>query len=672
MPSDLMDAAHAQVRADLARVREAVDARTGGEALRPARAALRHARALLATLGCDGSALVLEEVLALMRAIARGEAPARSETEGLVRGAIERWIGAGPEVHAPAADRPARVLALLDDLRSVRGAPLYSTSPLLALPAAPAVAPAAGAPQGLAALARRRRAEYQRGLVEWLRASAPEQGARRMARAASDLAERIAGTAGARLWSVSAALLEALVEGRVERGPALRRLLANLDAELRRLAEEGGAAARADPPPGLLRALAHRLALARGEAESVPAPEDAGPMLVEIRAAVAASRRGVDGALATGEPEDPLPAVRTALGQADDAFALLAWRRPRAIVRAAAAAVDEVPAEGGERRPALDALSRALMQLEPWIDASAAPAADGDPGADDVDAAFAEGAAESLRHVRTLLRTLRHTPWRAALLDEVEREVHAVALAARAVRREDCAELASALARLVASEGERDQPVRPRFFELMDVTGARLEETLARIGEGLREPLPSGLYGSAAAPMPELGAIRAAVADAGGSLRVDDAASGELHIRLELPAGSRVARVAVLRAGNARYAVPLAAVDEVLDAADAEIAGAGSRAGHVERHGRDYRLRPLPESGPDAATVVLVHDRGGLCALLVDAVEGPHEVLLSPPPESAPGVEGHAHLSDGVVPLLDPAVLAGEPRWQPARHWRPQ
>jgi chemosensory pili system protein ChpA (sensor histidine kinase/response regulator) len=153
-------------------------------------------------------------------------------------------------------DVPLALLPLLNDLRAVRGSALLSEGTLLLLnlrsdePARPAGEE--GTRQPAAELARHLRQRFQLALLGWIRNEHVEQNLAALA----DIAEQFESSATTQplfqLWWVVGSVLEALQQGGIDGNVSVKRLLGQVDRELRRLQEQGEPRYAESPPIQLL------------------------------------------------------------------------------------------------------------------------------------------------------------------------------------------------------------------------------------------------------------------------------------------------------------------------------------------------------------------------------------------------------------------------------------
>ncbi|MCB1738491.1 MAG: Hpt domain-containing protein, partial [Gammaproteobacteria bacterium] len=186
------------------------------------------------------------EMEATATALAEGRIKDRDEAhEGLMRAILQipdylEWLQSGKP------DRPQVLQPLIDDLRRARGE-------VVAAPALQAVAtPEAKPDQEVRTLAGRVRPLYQSGLVHLLRDKPDADGTRRMLQALDMLARTCRLTQANRLWVLAGGHLESATHAGATLELTDKRLLGQIDREMKRLAEEGEHALEYSPNLGLL------------------------------------------------------------------------------------------------------------------------------------------------------------------------------------------------------------------------------------------------------------------------------------------------------------------------------------------------------------------------------------------------------------------------------------
>lgn len=161
-----------------------------------------------------------------------------------------------------------------------------------------------------------------------------------------------------------------------------------------------------------------------------------------------------------------------------------------------------------------------------------------------------------------------------------------------------------------------------------------------------------------------LDAVAAAVARVGGEVTIDSALGRGTRIELQVPMARRGEQVMVVKVGEARMAVPSAAVRAVSELTPGVVVERDERC-LARRDGRLVPFLPLARHFGEAAaqTQLLLEGSaaGQTVAVAVDAVLGEEEVLVRPVPRVVAGdslLEGVALLASGhPVGVLSPAAL---------------
>jgi len=225
---------------------------------------LHQAHGALKLTEVEGGALLAEEMELVARALLKDPTNARRRSEGLdaltramvqLPAYMERVISGG-------ADIPLVLLPLLNDLRAARGQPLLSENTLLLLnlPADRGVLSVRGRdrPEGaetLSQMARRLRARYQSALLGWIRGDRPDSSLATMADVMDTLEKAATQDRSYQLWWVASGVIEALRQGGLDSSAAVKRLLGQVDLQIRRLVDEGERVLEADPPFELINSL---------------------------------------------------------------------------------------------------------------------------------------------------------------------------------------------------------------------------------------------------------------------------------------------------------------------------------------------------------------------------------------------------------------------------------
>ena len=242
--------------------------------------ALHSVHGVLEMLEYYGACLLLEEMESLCRVMQRSDGGDANEEmcELLLRGILQlgeylNYLRAGHQ------DTPTIFMPLLNDLRCVRGEPLLSENALFAPDLDVDVAlpdRAHGLDEAqLREIARRLRAYYQKGLLDWYQGTVDETGLSLMQAVVARCEKLCAGTPGVRLWWIAAGVIEALRDGGLDASVSVRRLLGLLDQQLKAVSRDGTAALTRPAPADLVKNLLYYLA--RSTSSS--------PRVLEIRAA---------------------------------------------------------------------------------------------------------------------------------------------------------------------------------------------------------------------------------------------------------------------------------------------------------------------------------------------------------------------------------------------------
>jgi chemosensory pili system protein ChpA (sensor histidine kinase/response regulator) len=210
-----------------------------------------------------GASLLADEMEQLAVYLYRHAAGATLQAEGL--DALSRAIVQLPaymeRVVSGARDIPLVLLPLLNDLRAARGSPLLSENTLLLLnlPSDRHLLASGARPQAsgedIVKLARRLRPRYQAALLAWIRGERPDSSLAVIADVAASLERASAESSVFQLWWVLGGVIEALRQGGLSVSASVKRLLGQVDRQIRRLIDEGEAGVAAAPPVELLNSL---------------------------------------------------------------------------------------------------------------------------------------------------------------------------------------------------------------------------------------------------------------------------------------------------------------------------------------------------------------------------------------------------------------------------------
>ncbi len=231
-------------------------------------AELHRVQGVLRVLEIYGAALLAEEMEQVTRYLIETAADRRNHAESL--DALLRAMVQLPSyldrVLAGGRDLALVLLPLLNDLRAVRGSPLLSEGTLLLLNLKSEQSPvAARLPPGEPELtvlqwARRLRAQFQLGLVGWIRGERVADNLAALAQVAARMEQVATDQPVFQLWWVTGAVIEALRDDGLEGSVSIKRLLGLADRELKRLYEQGEPRYCQTPPVELLNNLLYYVA----------------------------------------------------------------------------------------------------------------------------------------------------------------------------------------------------------------------------------------------------------------------------------------------------------------------------------------------------------------------------------------------------------------------------
>src|SRR5687768_10831939 len=250
---------------------EYVDRRAGPDALLRTAEHLHAARGALKIVEIHGAALLAEEMEQTCRRLAEAKDEQKSEQgiEALTRAMVqlpaylERLLSGGKDV-------ALALLPLLNDLRQARDKPSLSEGTLVLLNAGPferqlsARAAPAGADvgRGFDKVAQRFRPAFQAALLGWIKGAEPARYLDELIRVCTSL-ERAAGSEPVKqLWNVMAAVSTAIRGGGLEASVTLKRLIGQVDRQLKRLIDGGETALVNAPPVELVNSLLYYVARA--------------------------------------------------------------------------------------------------------------------------------------------------------------------------------------------------------------------------------------------------------------------------------------------------------------------------------------------------------------------------------------------------------------------------
>jgi chemosensory pili system protein ChpA (sensor histidine kinase/response regulator) len=250
------------------------------QALERAASLLHTARGVLRMTETHGASLLAEEMeqtCAHLARLKRQDAGAEEPLEALMRAAVqlpayvERVLNGGRDI-------PLVLLPLLNDLRAARGRPLLSESTLLLLnigsatPGGGAAVPAVTrSGEDVHQLCGDLRPRFQLALLNWIRGEDAGANLRQMATVVRRLEQAAGADEVRQLWWVAGGIIEALLDDGLESSVSLKRLMGQVDREIKRLRTLGESQFAKVPPVELVNNLLYYVARARSNGARIAA-----------------------------------------------------------------------------------------------------------------------------------------------------------------------------------------------------------------------------------------------------------------------------------------------------------------------------------------------------------------------------------------------------------------
>ena len=234
-----------------------LERRENPDVLSDCAAILHQARGVLTVVEMYGAAQLADEMERVCRCIS--ETPARPETDALE--VLSRSLVQLPiyveRLLAGARDIPMVLLPLLNDLRTVRGAPLLNENTLFLQNLSrsnrpPEVLNRKNNARPLVERCKELRPRFQAALLGWITGNAASDQVKIMLAICMEFEEASGNPSVHRLWRVVGALLEGLRENGIEAGAAVKRLLGQVDRQIKRLIDEGETEFATAPPDELV------------------------------------------------------------------------------------------------------------------------------------------------------------------------------------------------------------------------------------------------------------------------------------------------------------------------------------------------------------------------------------------------------------------------------------
>jgi chemosensory pili system protein ChpA (sensor histidine kinase/response regulator) len=214
-----------------------------------------------------GAAQLAEEMEYVAAAILKGELEKTDDAYDVLMRAMLQLPDYLESLQAGNKDVPMVLLPLLNDLRASRNAGLLSENVLffpnlegeeaaeeieISAPAAPAGA--------LLSLAKKLRPHFQVGLVGWFKGDKPVASLKRIQAVLAELEKNSAQNSTRRVWTISSALTEGLLNEAVDVNVSIKMLMGQVDRSIKQLIDQGEDAFARKIPAELLKNLLYYIA----------------------------------------------------------------------------------------------------------------------------------------------------------------------------------------------------------------------------------------------------------------------------------------------------------------------------------------------------------------------------------------------------------------------------
>ena len=478
-----------------------VDDSSDASQMRACAAYLHQVHGTLRMVELYGAAMVAEEMEQLALSLLESKVDERDEAFTVLMRGIVQLPDYLERLQSGLKDIPVVLLPLLNELRAARGerglseAVLFSPDLSRPLPAAVA-GPATELPQEqVRARAETLRSRFQASLLRWLRDEGNPQLIAALTQVCDSLVAMTRSEHARRLFWVAGGTLEALQAGAFEASKPLKRSLARVEREIKRLADAGDAAFSKDPPLELTRQLLYFVAHAPTDYGRIREMRDVFGLQADLptEAEIAHAKGSMTGhnrALldtvcgaikedllrvkdmldlhmrSPGNPVSALNAQADVLDRVADTLGMLGLGVPRRVVQEQSQAIAEVV---GGNRPADEAtlldIAGALLYVEASLDdqVSRLGQVSVDVGAGNdrplpgneakllLDAVVKEAIA-NFAQARQSFVAFIETNWDSAQLGDVPRLLDEVAGALRILELSDVAQLMTAVGRFTQCE----------------------------------------------------------------------------------------------------------------------------------------------------------------------------------------------------------------------------
>lgn len=221
-----------------------------------------------------GAAQLAEEMEYVATDLLKGELDKTDDAYDVLMRAMLQLPDYLESLQAGNKDVPMVLLPLLNDLRTARNASLLSEN-VLFFPDIESTDEQAGesvsdvASGQLLAQAKKLRPHYQVGLLGWLKGQKPAASLKRVQAVLGELEKNSAEPSTRRLWSISAALTEGLLNDAVDASVSVKMLMGQIDRNIKRLIDMGETDFARNVPAELLKNLLYYIARVNKDSERV-------------------------------------------------------------------------------------------------------------------------------------------------------------------------------------------------------------------------------------------------------------------------------------------------------------------------------------------------------------------------------------------------------------------
>lgn len=227
----------------------------------------------------QGATLLVEEMEVVAEGIEQGTLLSADDGLDALTRSVVQLPAYVERVAAGERDIPLLLLPLLNDLRAVRGSPLLSESTLFILNIPAETMPekfgGKASAEDISQVLRKLHPHFQLSLLGWLRGRDAERCLSRMNVVSESVIDLTRVSSLARLFWVVCAVIEALQDGGLPTGASIKRLMGQVERQLRRVVTAGEEDFEASPAEELLSNLLYYVARAGSTGERVGAVKQA-------------------------------------------------------------------------------------------------------------------------------------------------------------------------------------------------------------------------------------------------------------------------------------------------------------------------------------------------------------------------------------------------------------